>query len=193
MRPPRRPGTPPSLGAWLERPHRTSPGRPYPEGWEADVVLRDGETTHIRPITPDDAPALQAFHVAQSERSTYMRFFAALERLPERDLARFTTVDHVNRVALIAVRTVRAAPAPRARRSRPTRVAAEAGEADEQIIGVARFDRITDDEAEVAFNIADAHQRARAWARCCSSTWPRRRARSGCDGSPPRCCRRTAG
>ncbi|WP_298456994.1 GNAT family N-acetyltransferase [uncultured Cellulomonas sp.] len=121
---------------------------PYPEGWEADVVLRDGETTHIRPITPADAPALQAFHVAQSERSTYMRFFAALERLPERDLARFTTVDHVDRVALIAVRAV------------PPQEPGETAAADaatEQIIGVARFDRITTDEAEVAFNIADAH------------------------------------
>ena len=127
---------------------------PYPEGWEADVVLRDGETTHIRPITPADAPALQAFHVAQSERSTYMRFFAALERLPERDLARFTTVDHVNRVALIAVRTVRAAPA---RAEALEDDAASVTEPTEQIIGVARFDRITEDEAEVAFNIADAH------------------------------------
>ncbi|MFI2751914.1 GNAT family N-acetyltransferase [Cellulomonas sp. P22] len=105
----------------------------YPTGWEADVVLRDGSTTHVRPILPTDAPALQAFHVAQSERSTYLRFFATLERLPERDLARFTHVDHVDRVALVAVT------------------------ADEQIIGVARYDRLDGDEAEVAFNIADAH------------------------------------
>src|SRR3712207_5871350 len=125
---------------------------PYPEGWEADVVLRDGETTHIRPITPADAPALQAFHIGQSERSTYLRFFAALERLPERDLARFTNVDHVDRVALIAVQAVRAVPAPAEAVEEDA-----AGEPTEQIIGVARFDRITADEAEVAFNIADAH------------------------------------
>lgn len=106
---------------------------PYPAGWEADVVLRDGSTTHVRPIRPTDADALQAFHVAQSERSTYLRFFATLTRLPERDLARFTRVDHDDRVALVAVT------------------------ADEQIIGVARYDRVGPDEAEVAFNIADAH------------------------------------
>ena len=116
-------------------------------------MLRDGETTHIRPITPDDAAALQAFHVAQSERSTYLRFFAALERLPERDLERFTRVDHHDRVALIAVRTVRAAPAP----AEALEDEAASNEPIEQIIGVARFDRITADEAEVAFNIADAH------------------------------------
>ena len=44
---------------------RTS-SSPYPEHWEADVVLRDGGTAHLRPITPADADALQAFHVAQS-------------------------------------------------------------------------------------------------------------------------------
>src|SRR3712207_2696621 len=124
---------------------------PYPEGWEADVVLRDGETTHIRPITPADAPALQAFHIGQSERSTYLRFFAALERLPERDLARFTNVDHVDRVALIAVQAVRADPAPAEAVTLDT---AEISLPSEVIIGVGRFDRITADEAEVAFNIA---------------------------------------
>ena len=108
----------------------------YPAAWEADVVLRDGSTTHLRPIRPSDADALQAFHTAQSERSTYLRFFANLERLPERDLIHFTTVDHHDRVALVAV-------AP--------------GATGEQIIGVARFDRVGPDVAEVAFNVADAH------------------------------------
>ena len=108
-------------------------GQDYPEAWEADVVLRDGSTTHIRPIRPDDAEALQAFHVAQSEQSTFLRFFAALERLPDRDLARFTQVDHRDRVALVAVTH------------------------EDEIIGVARYDRVGPDEAEVAFNIADAH------------------------------------
>lgn len=109
------------------------PAPAYPAGWEADVVLRDGSTTHVRPIRPSDAEALQAFHVAQSERSTYLRFFANLDRLSDRDLARFTVVDHADRVALVAVT------------------------ADEEIIGVARYDRIAPDVAEVAFNIADAH------------------------------------
>ncbi|KRD44936.1 GCN5 family acetyltransferase [Cellulomonas sp. Root930] len=116
------------------------PGPAYPATWEADVVLHDGSTTHVRPLRSQDADALQAFHVGQSERSTYMRFFAPLERLPERDLARLVNVDHVDRVALVAVSS------------------ATEPEDDDQIIGVARYDRIGTDEAEVAFNIADAHQ-----------------------------------
>jgi len=121
----------------------------YPVEWEADVVLRDGTTTHVRPIRPGDADALQRFHVAQSERSTYLRFFAPMERLSPRDLERFTHVDHADRVALVAVR-------PRTEGADDGDGARGAGEQD--IIGVARFDRTTPHEAEVAFNIADSAQ-----------------------------------
>ncbi|MCB7138140.1 bifunctional acetate--CoA ligase family protein/GNAT family N-acetyltransferase [Cellulosimicrobium marinum] len=122
----------------------------YPVEWEADVVLRDGTTTHVRPIRPDDADALQRFHVGQSERSTYLRFFAPIERLSDRDLDRFTRVDHVDRVALVAVRPRTGRPdAPDAAPADPDGV---------DIIGVARFDRTSPHEAEVAFNIADAAQ-----------------------------------
>ncbi|WP_036967742.1 GNAT family N-acetyltransferase, partial [Promicromonospora kroppenstedtii] len=116
--------------------------RGYPVEWEADVVLRDGSTTHVRPIRPDDADALQRFQMAQSERSTYLRFFAALQRIPDRLLTQLVTVDHVRRAALVAVRP--------------------GTEHAEDIVGVTRYD-VTDDQpgrrtAEVAFNIADALQ-----------------------------------
>jgi acyl-CoA synthetase (NDP forming)/RimJ/RimL family protein N-acetyltransferase len=122
----------------------------YPVEWEADVVLRDGSTTHVRPIRPEDADALQRFHMTQSERSTYLRFFAALQRIPERMLTQFVTVDHVRRAALVAVRPGQGADD------------AAGEEQREDIVGVARYD-VTDDRpgrrtAEVAFNIADALQ-----------------------------------
>lgn len=110
----------------------TNPLPEYPAHWEADVVLVDGGTTHLRPIQPSDADALQSFHVAQSERSRYFRFFTAKDRLTDEDLDRFTKVDHRDRVALIATR-------------------------GDEIIGVGRYDRINDNCAEVAFNIADSH------------------------------------
>jgi acyl-CoA synthetase (NDP forming)/GNAT superfamily N-acetyltransferase len=109
----------------------------YPAGWEADVVLSDGSTLRVRPIRPVDADELQAFHVGQSERSTYLRFFAALPRLPERDLEHLVTVDHRDRVALVAV---------------------AGSDDDERIVGVARYDRVDDESAEVAFNVADPLQ-----------------------------------
>ena len=110
-----------------------TPGPAYPAHWEADVVLADGGTAHLRPITPQDAAALQAFHVRQSPESTYLRFFAPMPRLSDADLARFTTVDHVNRVALVAT-------------------------VGDDIVAVGRFDRIQPHTAEVAFNVSDAHQ-----------------------------------
>ncbi|GAA1895906.1 bifunctional GNAT family N-acetyltransferase/acetate--CoA ligase family protein [Lapillicoccus jejuensis] len=111
----------------------TEPGTTYPVGWEADVVLRDGSVAHVRPITPDDAEALREFHRRQSPESIYLRFFAPLRELSDRDVHRFTHVDHRDRVALIA--TVR-----------------------DDIVGVGRFDRIDEHQAEVAFNISDHFQ-----------------------------------
>lgn len=105
----------------------------YPAEWEADVVLRDGGTAHLRPIVPADADALSRMHEAQSPESVYLRFFAPLPRLPKRDLERFVNVDHRDRVAMIML-------------------------VGSDIIGVGRFDKISETSAEVAFNIADAHQ-----------------------------------
>jgi len=110
----------------------------YPRHWEADVLLRDGGTAHLRPITPDDAEALQRFHVAQSAESVYLRFFSAMPRLSDRDLRRFTHVDHVDRVALVTT-------------------------IGDDIVGIGRYDRLDErsggrSTAEVAFNISDAHQ-----------------------------------
>ncbi|WP_445154598.1 bifunctional acetate--CoA ligase family protein/GNAT family N-acetyltransferase [Arthrobacter sp. Hor0625] len=106
----------------------------YPEHWEADVVLRDGGTAHLRPIHPADADAVQAFHVGQSQKSIYMRFFAFKSKLSAKELKRFTEVDYKDRVALVIT-------------------------IGGDIIGIGRYDRLQDPaEAEVAFNIADAHQ-----------------------------------
>ncbi|BCW66663.1 GNAT family N-acetyltransferase [Arthrobacter sp. NicSoilB4] len=106
----------------------------YPEYWEADVVLRDGGTAHLRPILPADADAVQAFHVGQSQKSIYMRFFAFKSKLSAKELKRFTEVDYKDRVALVIT-------------------------IGGEIMGIGRYDRLDDPgEAEVAFNIADAHQ-----------------------------------
>lgn len=105
----------------------------YPTEWEADVVLRDGSVAHVRPIVPADADGIRAFHGRQSPESIYLRFFAPLRQLSEKDVFRFTNVDHESRVALVA--TVRG-----------------------DIVGIGRFDRIDPSTAEVAFNISDHFQ-----------------------------------
>ena len=110
------------------------PGAPAdPRHWEADVVLRDGRAAHLRPITPDDAGALVEFYARVSDQSKYYRFFAPYPTLSERDVARFTQVDHDRRVALVV--TLGA-----------------------QLIAVGRYDAISSSVAEVAFLVEDAHQ-----------------------------------
>ncbi len=106
----------------------------YPAAWEADVVLRDGGTAHLRPIRAEDAEALVAMHSRLSDDTIYKRFFSPRPQLSQRDIQRFTTVDHVDRVALIC--TIGGA-----------------------MVAVGRYDRGDDpDTAEVAFVVEDRHQ-----------------------------------
>ena len=72
-----------------------------PRHWEADVLLRDGRTAHIRPIRPEDADLLVDFYSRVSDQSKYYRFFSPMPNLSDRDVARFTHVDHVDRVAFV--------------------------------------------------------------------------------------------
>lgn len=106
----------------------------YPAHWEADVVLRDGAAAHLRPVGPEDAERLQRMHSAQSESSIYLRYFTYKSSLTDKELERFTNVDHVDRVSMVVL-------------------------LDDEIIGVGGFDTIDDTaEAEVSFNISDRHQ-----------------------------------
>ncbi|HLK94845.1 MAG TPA: bifunctional GNAT family N-acetyltransferase/acetate--CoA ligase family protein [Nocardioidaceae bacterium] len=109
------------------------PSAGYPATWEADVVLRDGRAAQLRPIRPEDAQRFIDFYSRVSDRSKYFRFFAPYPTLSDRDVQHFTSVDHHERVALVVT-------------------------LGDDIIGVGRFDRIDDEQAEVAFLIEDAHQ-----------------------------------
>ncbi|MFE6850475.1 GNAT family N-acetyltransferase [Streptomyces sp. NPDC057674] len=118
------------------------PEHDYPDHWEADVVLRDGGTARIRPITADDADRLVSFYEQVSDESKYYRFFAPYPRLSAKDVHRFTHHDFVDRVGLAAT-------------------------VGGEFIATVRYDRINDrglpasapaDEAEVAFLVQDAHQ-----------------------------------
>jgi len=103
-----------------------------PRHWEADVLLLDGRTAHIRPIRPDDGDLLVSFYSRVSDESKYYRFFSPMPYLSPRDVRRFTEVDHRTRVAFVVVL---------------------AG----QMIAVGRFDVTGPGEAEVAFLVEDRH------------------------------------
>ncbi|MFI0982820.1 GNAT family N-acetyltransferase [Streptomyces sp. NPDC021093] len=115
----------------------------YPDHWEADVVLRDGGTARIRPITTEDADRLVSFYEQVSDESKYYRFFAPYPRLSAKDVHRFTHHDYVDRVGLAVT-------------------------VGGEFIATVRYDRINAaglpasgpdaDQAEVAFLVQDAHQ-----------------------------------
>jgi acyl-CoA synthetase (NDP forming)/GNAT superfamily N-acetyltransferase len=104
-----------------------------PEHWNADVVLRDGRTAHLRAVRPDDVNLMVEFYARVSDGSKYYRFFTPMPELSTSDLRRFTQVDHVDRVALVMM-------------------------VGGQMIAVGRYDRIRPGEAEVAFLVEDRHQ-----------------------------------
>lgn len=121
---------------------QTQPDHAYPDHWEADVVLRDGGTARIRPITTEDAERLVSFYEQVSDESKYYRFFAPYPRLSAKDVHHFTHHDYVDRVGLAVT-------------------------VGGEFIATVRYDRINAegrpasapaDEAEVAFLVQDAHQ-----------------------------------
>ena len=57
----------------------------------------------IRPIAPDDKPALAAFFSQLSEESRRRRFLGPKPKLSARELAFLTEVDQCRHVALVAV------------------------------------------------------------------------------------------
>jgi len=99
------------------------------------VPARDAKFK-IRPIEAGDFEGLRALFWRLSPESVYFRFLAPVQRPPERFLHHLAEVDHNARDALVAV-------------------------VDEQIVGVARYDRNDTDprRAEVAVVVEDAWHR----------------------------------
>jgi acetyl coenzyme A synthetase (ADP forming)-like protein len=108
----------------------------YPVHREADVVLRDGSTVHVRPARLTDAPEVERLLKGLSDRSRWLRFFSGYPNL-DRAVQWATDVDYERRYGLIAI-----------------------SGADGRVVGHAGFERQPDhpDRAEVAIEIADAMQ-----------------------------------
>jgi len=105
----------------------------YPHEREADVVLRDGSTIHVRPVRSDDTDQIRALLEGLSPESIGFRFFGA----PDLNwvTAWSLDVDYADRFALVAV--IGTTPA---------------------IVAHAAYVRTAGDRAEVAFLVADALQ-----------------------------------
>ncbi|MGF1660705.1 MAG: GNAT family N-acetyltransferase [Rubrimonas sp.] len=65
---------------------------------------REGRVYHLRPIRPEDAPALQRAFAEQDPADRKLRLLSAIPKLPDRMALRFCTVDGVRDAALVLVR-----------------------------------------------------------------------------------------
>src|SRR5215207_9993310 len=112
-------------------------GAPLAEEESGSVELLDGTSVAYHAIAPDNASALQRFHHRLSERSTYLRFFAAKPELSDREASYFTNVDRISRFARVALEPER----------------------EGEISGVVSFDREgTTQRAEYAAEVEDRWQ-----------------------------------
>jgi RimJ/RimL family protein N-acetyltransferase len=108
----------------------------YPRHREADVVLRDGSTVHVRPARPADAAAVKQLLTGLSLRSRRLRFFSGHPNL-EKAVQWATDVDYDRRYGLVA-----------------------SSGAGGRVVAAAGWERQPDrpERAEVALEIADAMQ-----------------------------------
>ena len=105
----------------------------YPEHLEADVVLRDGSTVHVRPVRPEDEEALREFLDALSMDSRWLRFFGGANIARAAKAA--ADVDYRDRYGVVATSGM-----------------------DDKIIAHAEYVTMDEQRAEVAFEIADPLQ-----------------------------------
>ena len=106
-----------------------------PRHRQADVVLRDGSSVHVRPVRATDALAVRAFFEHLSPESISLRFFSSFPDL-DRAVRWATEIDDQHRYGLVATG------------------------ADDRVVAHAGWETEPDqpERAEVAFAIAEAMQ-----------------------------------
>lgn len=81
--------------------------RPYPTQFVTSWTPASGEEITIRPIRPEDEPAMVRFHETLSERTVYMRYFSPLklqQRVAHERLSRICFIDYDREMVLVATR-----------------------------------------------------------------------------------------
>ena len=81
--------------------------RPYPTRYASNWSMKDGSDVLIRPIRPEDEPAMVKFHATLSERSVYLRYFHLMnlsQRVAHERLTRICFIDYDREMALVAER-----------------------------------------------------------------------------------------
>jgi acyl-CoA synthetase (NDP forming)/GNAT superfamily N-acetyltransferase len=103
---------------------------PQTDNHGVDAVRADGGLVHIRVVTPGDARGVRALHARASDQSIYLRFFSVSRTTAESYVPLLTKPSGCNHHALAAC-------------------------LHGEIVGVASFERLDHDTAEIALIVAD--------------------------------------
>ena len=77
--------------------------QPYPSGLDHTITLEHGEAFRLRPVRPDDAPALIELSAHCEPADLRLRFFGAMTELSPRLAARLSQIDYDREMALLAI------------------------------------------------------------------------------------------
>jgi acetyltransferase len=75
--------------------------KPYPKELEQDITARDGETLWLRPIVPEDEPALGRTFERLTPEEIRQRFHVPMKAFPHSLSARLTQIDYDREMALV--------------------------------------------------------------------------------------------
>lgn len=77
--------------------------RPYPRSLEQSGELLDGTTVRIRPVRPEDEPAIQELYRHLTPEDMRLRFFAPRAEIGHESAARMTQIDYDREMALVGL------------------------------------------------------------------------------------------
>ena len=77
--------------------------RPYPRELESTLTDRKGRKYEVRPIRPEDEPAIVAGFRQLSTETVRLRFFSPLRDMSHRMAARLTQIDYDREMALVVI------------------------------------------------------------------------------------------
>jgi len=76
--------------------------RAPPEGWASDLVTEQGVRFHVRPVRPDDEPAVAAFFDHVSPEDLRFRFMSGVAKVSREQIVMMTRVDYVRTISFVA-------------------------------------------------------------------------------------------
>ncbi|MEH2501563.1 acetyltransferase [Bradyrhizobium sp. AZCC 1578] len=76
--------------------------RPYPSQWQRHIEVKDGWRVFVRPIRPEDEPAIHEMLKHVTMQDLRLRFFAPMKEFSHEFIARLTQLDYARAMAFVA-------------------------------------------------------------------------------------------